>query len=295
MKESLSLQSSVYILVDTTNERLKIGKANNVASRSKAFSDYSCIDYANSLEFICRDERSAYLIEKMLHARFDDHKIPKEDIGNVDGRNEWFKISIQKYLVPFLGNDERILMVVNGVFPFKNQEDIPHKYYYSTVEGREIKRLQKKRLKEDIAEEIMRTLGNLFQAYNFMIMYGSHYKEFVIWFVIDNMKVEVPIIGKKFTNYELYFREIINYDFIPESNKNQGILEVKFNFIMFDHREQHPLRTLELKLNALYNSNKINWDECPCNPNNLNEVAKWIKSDDYKLKELKKKQAIWRT
>jgi hypothetical protein len=293
MKESLSLQSSVYILVDTTNKRLKIGKANNVASRSKAFSDYSCIDYANSLEFICRDERSAYLIEKMLHARFDDHKIPKQDIGNVDGRNEWFKISIQKQLVPFLGNDERILTVVKGVCSSENQEDIPHKYYYSTVEGREIKRLQKKRLKEDIVEEILGTLGNLFQAYEFMIMYGSHYKELVIWFVIDNIEIEAPIIGNKFTKYELYFPKIINFDFIAKSNIRRSTLEVKFNFITSDHREQNPLRVLELKLNALYASNIANWDDCPCDPRNLNEVAAWMDSDNYKLKRIAEMQVIW--
>lgn len=110
-------QSSVYILVDTKNHRLKIGKANQVQRRIKAF-HYASIDFDKSIEIVCRDERASNKIERMLHNRFDDYRLSCNEIGEFDGKSEWFSIGIMDSLGRFIEqnkSDERILKIYNQI------------------------------------------------------------------------------------------------------------------------------------------------------------------------------------
>lgn len=111
-------KSSVYLLIDNQNLRLKIGKANDLLSRWKAFG-YAVIDFSASRELICQNEQSAHKIERMLHNAFHEHKIPEHLIGNVDGKDEWFYLSIVEDVIELIelrkNKDDRMLEFKCGV------------------------------------------------------------------------------------------------------------------------------------------------------------------------------------
>jgi len=150
-----AITSSVYILIDNVHKRLKIGKANDLASRLKSFS-YAKLEHGEAIEIICRDEHAAKKIEKMLHAKFDDFKIPSIEIGEVDGKDEWFSLSIKDNLLSFIRQeDNRLIDIKEGLNPFEIQEE---KKPYQKIEAKE--GCQRQTIVYDIPKEWINAIKN---------------------------------------------------------------------------------------------------------------------------------------
>lgn len=138
--------SSVYIIVDDINNRIKIGKANNVKDRIKSFS-YATINYDLSIELLCLDQTAAFKIEKIFHCRLHDSKIISKDIGRVDGKSEWFHLSALKdvpdLIEYLLKSDNRLLQVNYGLFQIK---DFINKQIEEKVKKEEDKKQKEKEI-----------------------------------------------------------------------------------------------------------------------------------------------------
>lgn len=157
--------SSVYIITSMDNSKIKIGKANDVWRRIETFS-YVEINYAKSLEIVCRDEKAAHKIEKMLHNRFDDYRLLSSDIGNHDGSSEWFSYKIYDQIEKFIrdSNDERIASINVGI-KFLKKENSFITRQYPTKEERDLKK-QQQWIENDLANEkkiytVIKILQNL--------------------------------------------------------------------------------------------------------------------------------------
>lgn len=155
--------SSVYIIASMDNSKIKIGKANDVLKRIETFS-YVEINYAKSLEIVCRDEKAAHKIEKMLHNRFDDYRLLSSDIGNHDGSSEWFSYKIYYQIEKFIrdSNDERIASINVGINFFKKENSLITRQY-PTKEERDLKKQQQWIENGSVNEEKIYTVIKILQ------------------------------------------------------------------------------------------------------------------------------------
>lgn len=168
----ITKHSSVYFLIDNHNQRIKFGKANVVLNRWRAFS-YATINFNESRELICVDESAAFEIEGLLKKSFIRYKIPSKEIGNVDGKDEWYHLSISDRaiaLIEFLQNDDDRMIefnkgIKNPIQPLRiNCIQSPKK----TKEKREAEQAEKILFMEGINVQAIETCSTvLFNSHNF--------------------------------------------------------------------------------------------------------------------------------
>lgn len=101
--------SHVYVLRHIQYPRFKIGKANDIISRSRNF-HWDTIDFANSLGLAVPSEMDAYTLEKILHRTFRYASVSADDViasgGSPDGASEWFDIGCWPRLLRYLQDNQ---------------------------------------------------------------------------------------------------------------------------------------------------------------------------------------------
>lgn len=106
LQEVGALQAShVYILWHSSANLLKIGKANSVLDRAKAFG-LDSIDLGSSVALRLKSVAQAVHVEKTLHRTFKKWSVSKDNaiaagIGN-DGATEWFSTECRDRLFAYL-------------------------------------------------------------------------------------------------------------------------------------------------------------------------------------------------
>lgn len=193
--------SSVYVIASMDNSKIKIGKANDVLRRIETFS-YVEINYAKSLEIVCRDEKAAHKIEKMLHNRFDDYRLLSSDMGNHDGSSEWFSYKIYEQIEKFIrdSNDERIASINVGIKFFK-KENLFNKRQYLTKKERDLRK-QQQWLENDIANEekiytVIKILQNISTKKNVQLFSIIKNPEEIFYCLYLEMDDKLSDISKK--------------------------------------------------------------------------------------------------
>lgn len=104
--------SHVYILWHRSANLLKIGKANSVLDRAKAFG-LDSIDLGRSVALLLMSVEKAVHVEKTLHRTFKKWSVSKDDaiaagIGN-DGATEWFSGECRDRLLAYLDANSDLL------------------------------------------------------------------------------------------------------------------------------------------------------------------------------------------
>lgn len=104
--------SHVYVLKHRNCDLLKIGKANSVLDRAKAFGIDS-IDLGSSFALRLCSGQQAVHVEKTLHKTFKKWAVSKDDaiaLGiAADGSTEWFSGSCRRRLLDFVGANSDLL------------------------------------------------------------------------------------------------------------------------------------------------------------------------------------------
>lgn len=104
--------SHVYVLKHRNSDLLKIGKANSVLDRAKAFGIDS-IDLGSSFALRLSSGRQAVHVEKTLHKTFKKWAVSKDDaiaLGiAADGSTEWFSGGCRSRLLDYLSANSDLL------------------------------------------------------------------------------------------------------------------------------------------------------------------------------------------
>lgn len=255
-----SSPSSVYVITSKDNTKIKIGKANNVHQRISAFS-YTTIDYDRSFEIICRDEKSAYKIEKMLHARFDDYRICPTKIGNVDGNGEWFTHDVFDRIESFITNsrDERVIEIRCGIKIPQKSENTNKRIYYTKQERQAM--AEEKWSKEDIdnVEMINNTINVIAKLLSTqeILFYSLKEEEYCIYLDMNAASDELNLMTRQAVHVSLNiphgYSMLWSYTEYSSKNTTEHVLQAKLRNI--EKNVPANSKTLEtfLKLKNLLN------------------------------------------
>lgn len=259
-----TLTSSVYVITSIDNTKIKIGKANNVLQRISAFS-YATIDYDRSFEIICRDEKAAYKIEKILHLRFDDYRICPSEIGSFDGSCEWFTFDVFDRIKSFITNsgDDRVIEIRSGIKIPQKSENVKKKIYYTKQERQAI--AEKKWFKEDIdnVEMINNTIDvvkKLLSAQE-ILFYSLQEEEYCIYLDMHAASDDLNLITRHAVHVSLNIPHGYSmlWSYVESSSKNstEHVLQAKLRNIEKDVPANSKTLEAFLKLkNILHESCK---------------------------------------
>lgn len=104
--------SHVYVLENIGNDLMKIGKANSVLERAKAFGMES-IDWERSFALRLRSAQQAVHVEKSLHRTFKKWRVSRDAaiaLGvSSHGATEWFSRECRDRLVTYLESNADLL------------------------------------------------------------------------------------------------------------------------------------------------------------------------------------------
>ena len=103
-------KSYVYFMKHKDDNRIKIGKANDMPRRWNQLGNN--FDFNSSYFKECKSEKEAYALEKLLHSSFVEFRLKLE--GKFDGSTEWFEARC----LPV------ILKLVSDVMPVDLQEKV---------------------------------------------------------------------------------------------------------------------------------------------------------------------------
>lgn len=99
------MASHVYILAHATRPRFKVGKANDILSRSKSFG-WDDIDFTRSFGLELVSEDAAMNLERVLLRTFAAWRLPSDEVrsegGSADGSSEWLRDACRQRLERFL-------------------------------------------------------------------------------------------------------------------------------------------------------------------------------------------------
>jgi T5orf172 domain len=138
--------SHVYILWHSSANLLKIGKANSILDRAKAFG-LDSIDLGRSVALRLKSVEEAVHVEKTLHKTFKKWSVSKDDaiasgIGS-DGATEWFSGDCWNRLIAYLDANSDLLEFTV----------LPSTSLLTLLEAREARRLELDRLRVELKDQ----------------------------------------------------------------------------------------------------------------------------------------------
>ncbi len=171
-KGSLS-SSHVYLLVESSRRRFKIGKADDVMARAAALPQ----KFSDSVYFQCSVD-SVFELEKILHLTFKKFKAP---MSSGDGRTEWFDYACFEECKAFVIANQKTFGVesinhINQAEFFKIPAD-------ELVVDRAEARLEARRKEQKLRDQ------NNYQSLNLLKQNIELLKESIVWIDTDNYTI----------------------------------------------------------------------------------------------------------